>query len=177
MTTWGRGEGLGDAGGRGVGQEFQHAPSPRRELCPEAAEFWGRVAGVREAWGQRDTGFFLAVCGAGGPAGLHVGSAWLGLDGLDSQAQHLTSAPHPHLLFFLLETSLISRFFTHLWSYMSSLTLTLSRRYGECVWGGRPGRWERQVSDAVSVLCGVLVKGCFGGSVEHPKEPVTKRTK
>lgn len=134
------------------------------------------MAGVREAWGQRDMGFFLAVCGACGPADSR-GKCLAGAGWLDSQAQCLTSAPHPHLLLFLLETSLISRFFTHLWSYMSSLTLTLSRRYGECVWGGRPGRWERQVSDAVSVLCGVLVKGCFGGSLEHPEEPVTGGTK
>lgn len=134
------------------------------EFCPEAAEFWGTVAGVLEVRGQRDVGLFLAVCGA-----------WLGLDGVDSQARGLTSAPCPRLLFFLLEMSLISRFFTHLWSCMSSRTLTSSRRYGECIWGGRPGRWERQVSDAVSVLCGVLMEGCLEGSLGHPEEPVAKR--
>lgn len=42
-----------------------------------------------------------------------------------------SSLPAPNLLFFLIETSLTYRFFMHLWSYTSSPTLTLSKRYGE----------------------------------------------
>lgn len=113
-------------GGRAVWSGALACSGLQGEFCPGAQWLVSGGAGREEcgplpccAWSLRDHG-------------TQRGKCLVGLDGAGSQAHGLTSAPRPCLLFFLLETSLISRFFTHLWSCMSSLTLTSSRRYGEC---------------------------------------------